>query len=134
MIDIFIDTNILVYALDKQSVFYYKASGLLTNENNNLFITTKNISEYFCVCTKMNLNRDTIFNFYKDFRKNCTLLFPNDISIKKFETLITKYNPKGNRIFDFEIISVMLASNIRKIATFNKTDFINISEIELINI
>lgn len=46
---LFIDTNVLVYALDKDSVFYAKARALLFDTPCDLFTSTKNISEFFIV-------------------------------------------------------------------------------------
>jgi predicted nucleic acid-binding protein len=45
-----------------------------------------------------------------------------------------KYNPRGNRVYDIEIVSVMLANGLKKVATANIDDFSNIDEIEVIEI
>jgi len=134
MNNILLDTNILIYAFDETSIFHQKSKELLLDEENNLFITTKNISEFFAVCSKLNLDLDKILGYYSDLKENCTFLFPTDESLDSFETLIKKYNPHGNRVYDIEIVSIMIANEINKIATVNVEDFKNVTEINVIEI
>ncbi len=134
MIDVLLDTNVLVYAFDKTSEFHKQSAEQFRNEENNLFITTKNISEFFAVCSKLKLDFDKTFGFYADIKEYFTILKPDDLSLSKFEILLKKYHPKGNRVYDFEIVSIMLANNLKKIATANIADFINVTEVELIEI
>jgi predicted nucleic acid-binding protein len=133
MINVFTDTNVLVYGIDQKSKFNKASSDILNNKDNNLFVTTKNISEYFSVCTKLQIEKDVIWGFYNDIKENITILFPDTKSLSFFETLIKKYNPIGNQVYDIEIVSVMLANKIKKLATFNEKDFKNIEEVELHN-
>jgi hypothetical protein len=51
-----------------------------------------------------------------------------------FEILIKKYNPHGNRVYDIEVVSLMLASELIKVATVNIDDFKNVTEIEVVGI
>ncbi len=131
MSKLLLDTNVLIYALDETSAFHQKAAAILRNEDEQLFTTTKNLSEYFAICTKLNIDPGQMFGFYGDLQENLTFLYPNQTSLQQFELLLKKYRPKGNRVFDVEIVSVMLANNIEKIATFNIDDFKSISEVEI---
>ena len=45
MINVLSDTNVLVYGIDQKSKFNKAACDILNNKDNNLFVTTKNISE-----------------------------------------------------------------------------------------
>ncbi len=128
-----VDTNILIYALDESSIFHVKASAILQDENNLLFTTSKNISEYFAVCSKLGVDEGKVLGFYEDLTHNIIFLFPNEHSLQHFQVLLKKYKPKGNRVYDIEIVSIMLANNIKRVATFNVDDFKNIDEIEIIN-
>lgn len=103
----------------------------MQDENNHLLTTTKNISEYFAVCTKLAIDSVKMFGFYNDIQENLTFLYPNQASVQHFESLLRKYQPKGNWVFDVEIVSVMLAYDIKKIVTFNIDDFKHISEVEI---
>jgi len=134
MNNILLDTNILVYAFDETSEFHQKASELFLNDENNLFVATKNISEFFAVCSKLNLDLNKTFGFYSDLKENCNILKPTDKSLDIFETLIKKYKPRGNRVYDIEIVSIMLANELKIVATANINDFKSIDEIQLIEI
>jgi hypothetical protein len=96
-----------------------------------LFTTTKNISEYFAVCSKLGIDPAKVFGFYNDLQQNLSFLYPSQTSLQHFEGLLRKYQPRGNRVFDVKIVSIMLASSIRMIATFNVDDFKNITEVQL---
>ena len=127
-----IDTNLLIYTLEQTSPFHAKSFNLLNDINNNLFTTSKNISEYFAVCTKLGIKASIIEGFYKEIKNNFTILFLSNKSLATFETLFKKYNPKGNRIYDIEVASILISNNILKIATVNVDDFNNIDEVEII--
>ena len=49
---ILIDTNVLVYSIDKDSKFNSRALELLTNTNYDLYTTSKNLSEFLVVLTR----------------------------------------------------------------------------------
>jgi len=65
---------------------------------------------------------------------NVTILYPTRYSLNTFEQLIKKYQPKGNKVYDVEIVSVLKSNNVNIIATVNIDDFKNISEIKLIDL
>ena len=134
MTKIGVDTNIFIYTLDSSSPYHERSLAFLKNIENDLFMTSKNISEYFAVCTKMRINRAEMLNFYEEMKGNIIILYPNNDSLKVFEQLNEKYEPKGNRVYDIEIASIFISNNINKLATINVKDFNNISEIEIVNV
>jgi len=69
--------------------------------------------------------------FYEELRINATILYPNPASLQHFQSLLAKYQPKGNRVYDVEIVSIMMSYELKKIATFNETDFKSIDEVEI---
>jgi predicted nucleic acid-binding protein len=126
-----VDTNILVYAYNSQSVYHSKAMAFLQDMDIELYITSKNISEFFAVLTKQGEPFSKIFRFYEDIVYNSTILFPNQQSLTILENLLQKYQPHGNRVFDIEIVSIALANGINTVATINEKDFKSITEISL---
>jgi predicted nucleic acid-binding protein len=130
-IDRLVDTNILIYAYDSASVFHRQAMTFLQDTDINLYITSKNISEFFAVLTKQDEPFSKIFLFYEDIIYNSTLLFPNQKSLDILENLLQKYQPRGNRVFDIEIVSIALSNGIDTVATINEKDFKSITEISL---
>lgn len=127
-INLLIDTNVLPYAMNKDSDNHNASVSVISNLNYNLFLTSKNISEFFAVTSKLKVPLEKSFNFYEDFKINSKFHFPGINSLRIFESLVQKYNPKGNQVYDIEIVSIMLANNISHIATFNTKDFIHITE------
>ncbi len=129
-----VDTNIFIYTLDKSSQHHLKCDSFLKDTSNDLFTTTKNISEYFAVCSKLGIDKEKVIGFYNEIKSNITILYPSNESLKTFELLIDNYQPKGNRVYDVEIVSILATNKVSKIATVNIDDFKNISEIELIDL
>ena len=127
--DIIVDTNIFLYALDDQNIYHSRAVAFLNDDTYILFMTTKNISEYFAVASKLNIDFTKAFNFYKQVCENTTTLYPNHKSLIIFESLLQKYKPRGNKVFDLEIVSIALAHTLPTIATVNRKDFDSFSEI-----
>jgi predicted nucleic acid-binding protein len=126
-----VDSNVLVYAYDANSAFHQQAVVFLTNPNFDYYFSTKNITEYFAVLSKMGEPFAKAWQFYESASANCTLLFPTPASHAIFETLLQKYQPKGNRIYDLEIVSIAIANQIPDIGTHNVKDFDSIAEINV---
>ncbi len=130
---ILLDSNVLLYAIDKQSKYHTISIDILENKNYELFVSTKNIAEVLSVCSKIGVSKDLILRFMDNIVfKVATLIYPNEHSFKHFIEIIRKYNIKGNQVYDMEIASIMLANNINTIATFNHKDFKEINEIEIL--
>lgn len=129
-----VDSNIFVYAYDANSVFHADAVAFLSDPNFDFHTSTKNISEYFAVLSKQNAPFDKVFRFYQDILQNCKLVFPTKASLAIFENLLHKYQPRGNRVFDLEIVPVALAHGIPEICTVNVKDFSEMTEIAVLPI
>jgi predicted nucleic acid-binding protein len=125
-----LDTNIIIYSLDRNSK-YYNFSKELIDQNKDIYLTAKSISEFVSVLSKMNLY-NIIESELQNLIENFTILYPNKLSSLIFVDLVNKYKPIGNRVFDIEIISIMQAHSINKIATINIKDFQDIDGIEII--
>jgi predicted nucleic acid-binding protein len=131
MNEIVVDTNVLIYALDKSSIFNKASTQLLSDPNSILFITTKSISEFFAVTSKIKISQTIVNCFYSEIKQNLGILLPTNNSLEIFEKLVQKYKPVGNRVYDVEIISIMLSYEIGILASFNQKDFKGIKEIQL---
>ena len=130
---IFVDTNILIYGIDKKSK-YYEYSNMILNEYV-CCITSKNVTEFVNVLSKnKGIDYLYILKKFNDLFLNFRIYYHDKTSVENLKNLVEKYKPKGNRIFDIEIIAIMLACGINKIATINEKDFENIEEVEIISI
>ncbi len=137
MNNILIDTNLLIYAIDEDSKYYNSVQKLLDDESNNLFTTSKNLSEFLSVITRYpgkSISIKDALIVIKEFESIFTVLYPSEESNLIFIDLLKKYSPHGLKIHDYEIISIALSFKIKRIATVNEKDFSGIKEIELITI
>ena len=137
MNNILIDTNLLIYAIDEDSKYYNSVHTILDDLSNNLFTTSKNISEFLSVITRYpgkSISIKDALIVIKEFESIFTVLYPSKKSNLIFIDLLKKYSPHGLKIHDYEIISIALSHNIKCIATVNKKDFSGIKEIELVTI
>jgi len=134
MTNLIIDTNVLIYALDASSGFHQSAVNILRDSNYQLFIPSKVITEYFAVCSKLDIPTLDTIQFFRELSQNASILFPNPSSLSTFETLIQKYEPRGNRVFDLEIASVGIANQVLTIATANISDFQAINELNILEV
>ncbi len=130
---ILIDTNILIYSIDKESVFHNKSYEIVNSKQFDKYISSKNISEFLSVTTRetiYSLSIEEVLESLDFFISNFTILYPSIHSLEIFRKLLLKYKPVGNRIHDIEIISIALSNDIKEIASYNEKDFIVISEIK----
>ncbi len=130
---ILLDSNVLLYAMDKNSKYHKISINILENKNYQLFVSTKNISEILAVGSKIKIDKSLVLKFIETIVFEVSnLIYPNKESFNQFLKIIKKYNIKGNQVYDMEIASIMLANNINTIATFNHKDFAEIDEIEIL--
>lgn len=122
---ILLDTNILVYSKDSRSVFHSKAQELLATQND-FFVTSKNLSEYYAVVTKglhPIVNSTQALEDVKEFSEAFTVLYPSSVSWRLLFSWLERYKPTGLKIHDFEIASIGKAAGVDRIATLNEKDF-----------
>lgn len=137
MNNVLLDTNILLYAIDEESKYFKSVRRLLSSDTINFFTTSKNISEFLSVITRIpnsSIPIEKALNILNDFQNSFRILYPSEESNKIFIDLLKKYKPRGLKIHDYEIISIALANKINNVATINKKDFANIEEIKLVSI
>ena len=134
MSKLLVDTNLLVYTIDEDSIYFKEAQKILLDRSNDLYTTSKNLTEFLVVVTKIpqkSLSIREALDLVRDFTNFITILYPTPSSNVLFQEMIEKYNPTGLKIHDYEIASIALNHQINRIATFNKKDFLKIKEIEL---
>lgn len=134
---ILVDTNVFIYAIDQDSKFHKQAFKLLSNNDVELFTTSKNITETLVVLARdedLNLSPEECVKLLEDILIDIVILYPNELSLKIFYELIPKYNAKGLWLHDIEIPSIALAYGIDNIATKNIKDFSRIKEINIVEI
>jgi len=137
MSKVLLDTNILVYGIDQDSAFFKRARTILEQENNQLITTSKNLIEFLAVTTKSsgyNLDNETALGIIEEIIQGIEIVYPTQESMAIFLDLMNRYQPKGLKVHDFEIISIGLAHGANEVATFNTKDFKSVKEISLLEI
>ena len=132
---ILLDTNILIYSIDKESLYHIKSYEIVNSKQYDKYISSKNISEFLSVTTRetpYSLSIEEVLESVDFFISNFTILYSSNHSFEIFRELLLKYKPVGNRIHDIEIISISLSNDINEIASYNEKDFREISEIKTV--
>ncbi len=131
---IFIDTNILIYANDKKSLFYNDSILALSDlsRNNDFVISTQTIREYAKFVTVTSTYENAIKGI-KLIRNQFEILYEDSDVFNIWIMLIEQYKIIGKLVFDCNIVATMLANNVKKILTNNPKDFkIYENEIEIV--
>lgn len=137
MSKVLVDTNILVYGIDEDSTFFKRARKILEQETNQLVTTSKNLIEFLAVITKSsgyNLRNETALEITEEIIQGIDIVYPTQESMAIFLDLMNRYQPKGLKVHDFEIISIGLAHGIHQVATFNIKDFKSVKETSIIEV
>jgi predicted nucleic acid-binding protein len=133
MSKLLLDTNVLIYSIDEDSKYFKQAQDIFTKQFE-LYTTSKNISEFLSVITRIPKNplplEDALL-VVEDFINVMAILYPDEESFIIFQSLLRKYKPLGLKIHDYEILSIGLANQVNTIATFNEKDFKEVKEIKL---
>ena len=139
---VLLDSNILIYAYNQSSPFHKKAFSLLRDvleKKVKGVITHQNLLEFYSISTdpkrvEKAISPQACSEVVKDLRQNLSLIYPNVESFNKLLFLIDEHRLKGARIFDAYLVATCVSNGITNILTVNKEDFINFSEIKVIDI
>lgn len=135
-----IDTNILVYAHDKDNPYHKSMKDFLvaTIKNNpqSLCIPYQVLLEFIHAITKrvkkpLSIEQAILLvKYYQSL--DIQIIYPKPTQL---ETLLTifKQTPFKNRLFDIAIIATLKDNNIRGIYTVNTKDFIGYDFLSVIN-
>jgi predicted nucleic acid-binding protein len=132
---VFLDTNVLIYAIDQDSCFHLWARRFFNDGNIECVTSSKNISEFLAVTTKgeePSLTINDAVAIVKILTTNCALLYPDSVSSEIFMSLLLQHKVKGLLVHDYEIASIALSNDIKVIATANRKDFQKIEGLQLI--
>lgn len=134
-----VDTNVLVYSTVQGNPWYDQAQqwlATLLNRRQSLCVTTQILREYLVVLTRGDV-------FEKSFTVNQVLtqveaLLPSLTVLDEpidaanlLRALIHRYQIQGKSIHDANVVAVMLAHGVRRLATYNSADFERYEDISL---
>lgn len=131
---ILIDTNILIYAVNKDSGYHKQARIILEQVSAgeiNGVISIQNVLEFCSVLTSVKLLNKPIsikkvWKLVKDIiDSGVEVVYPNNAIIQILPKLFSKSETLGKRIYDYYLVATMLNYNISTIYTVNEKDFQN---------
>ena len=132
-----IDSNILVYSIDKNSKKHQKAQNFLKENLGGLEIAHQNIFETLRVITYPKLPKpmkiSDAIDALERILKVCRIVSPNWKTPSITIELIKKYKFSSDMVFDAYLAATALSNSIDTIATDNTKDFKRIEELRLIN-
>ena len=132
-----IDSNILVYAINRSSPKHKKAQRFLQKNLENLFIAHQNIFETLRVLTHAKFPSpmrpaDAIVSI-ENIAKVCKIINPDYKTHCIALELVKKYKLSGDKVFDGYLAATAISNGVTTIATDNMRDFKRFVEIKVIN-
>lgn len=131
------DTNILVYAINKDSPKHKQARKFLEDNQGNLILAHQNILETIKVLTHPRFSRPmkpkSAIKAVLAIAKSCQIIVPKAGTEFIALELIKKLDLAGIRIFDAYLVATALANSITLVVTDNVRDLQKFKEIKVIN-
>lgn len=137
-----IDTNILVYANNKDSQFHAVCKSIAANAVNGQIeavVAVQNLVELYAVITDKRrvehplspIKAKELIGFYK--KSNIRIIAPTPQTIDTITGLIEKHSPKSQSIFDYLLAATMMDNGVYTIHTANSNHFEHFESITVIN-
>ena len=128
---VLIDTNILVYANNKDSPFHETSRRLaedVLNGNIKAVLAVQNLVELYAIITDKKrvehpLTHDKARRLIELYENHIVIIHPTHQTIRTLVKLIGMYKPSAQSIFDCLLAATMLDNNINKIYTGNSKHF-----------
>ena len=139
--NIFLDTNILVYLSDQDDKFHWIVREAFADilDKYEIWISRQVLREYAVVVSRKEYvekpmsGREIIADIEK-WEESFNVIDETSEVTENLNRLILKYNLKGKRIHDANIVASMLKHSIPLLFTFNVKDFKEFSEIQVMEI
>lgn len=139
----FIDTNILVYAVDlnDNNRSFHRASLeiLRPSEEEILYLSPQILGEFYAVITSASAVKnpitptETISRIERLTQMSNIKVLPITNNVQEKWLQLLEINPvKGSQVFDLFHLATMLTYNIKRIYTFNDRDFNWYQDIDVI--
>lgn len=137
-----IDTNILVYANNKDSQFHAICKSIVEKAINGdieAAIAVQNLVELYAVITDKRrvenplspVKAKELIGFYKS--SNIRIIAPTPQTVDIIAKLIEKHSPKAQSIFDYLLVATMMDNSVYGIYTVNSEHFKHFDSITVIN-
>ena len=135
---ILIDTNILVYADNKRSIWSESCNNIIEKSLNNsnlvLCIPQKSLIEYYRSSTSkaINLPIEKVIENIHFYIENFMILYDNPSSTEIMLELALESGASSGKIFDLNILATALHFNIEILYTVNIKDFPKVKNLRIL--
>lgn len=136
---ILVDSNVLIYAINKSSPKYKSARTFLKNiyKVSIIYTAQQNINESIRILTHRKfvkrLNPKVAVKKIKELTDNFSIVSPKVETIFLLMEFVKKYELAGDKIFDAYLVATAMTNDINIIATDNTRDFKMYEEIKILN-
>src|SRR3989344_5810564 len=132
-----VDSNILVYAINRRSPKHTAAQNFLKNYIGNLEVAHQNIFEALRVLTHPKFPSPMKYldalKAIENILKTCRIICPNEKTYYLTLLLIRKNRLVSDQIFDTYLTATALSNGITTIPPDNTRDFKKFKEIKILN-
>jgi len=136
---IFIDTNILIYLVNKDADFHEDVREVFENlqKDCELWISGQVLREYAVIMTRpgflaKTLTTQELISDIHVFRSLFNVATETERVLNIFSDLVEHYHISGKRIHDVNIVATMMAFSVTRLFTKNTKDFMIFKEIDLL--
>ncbi len=134
---ILVDTNIIIYAINRSSPKHTAAQDYLQKHQRDLVVAHQNCIEAIRVLTHPKFSSPMTASRAQQaiaaISSHIELIYPTIETYEFFSELLHKYLRTGNGVFDLYLVATMLSHDVVSIATDNLKDFVGIGEIRATN-
>ena len=136
----FVDTNVLVYASQKQSNFYTRAVARLEQARRDgeaLWISRQVLREYLATTTRPQPGQPLLpmaqaIADIEGFERDFNVAEDGPEVFDALLGLLRRFSTAGKQVHDANIVATMLAHGVTRLLTFNVGDFRRFAVIEVI--
>jgi len=139
-----IDTNILIYFLNEESVYHAKArvfiDGLQKRKVQGI-VSWQNLSELYAVVTNPKrfptpMTASQVVKATKQFLEsgNIRIIMPVVNTKEIFFKLVLKVKPRAQQVHDIFLAATLLSNGVKTLATENTGDFVGVSGLKTVNL
>ena len=137
-----VDTNVLVYAKYEDGEHYTACSRLLEQAQDGqlaLCISPQVLGELYSTVTNPRRVSDPftpeeaieVVAQFLTMPAMAILPVPGDV-VRRWMALVQRHPVTGGRVFDLQLVATMLGNGVRRIYTYNRSDFEAFEEIEVL--
>lgn len=134
---ILIDSNILIYAINRSSPKQKIAQDFLQTNVGHLVVAHQNVFESLRVLThpkfQTPMSPTDAINAISAITDHCRIIAPDYETLEIALALVKKHTLTGDKIFDAYLTATALSVGVPTIATDNTKDFLLFKEVNTIN-